>query len=236
MKPRLKRLNPAPGDTPALLYLIQNGLSNPQYPEWGSWGGRYGPVNYGDGHFADTTDFWKGTDGVVRASGYATVWRWREAFQADFAARMRWSVTPSFKDAFHAPVAVVNGSCGLETIRASIGPSESVKLDASESYDADEGPDLRYKWWQYLEPSTALSTPELTVPRLEFSSVDGAETTVTLPTREELQKFRRGMANELHVVLEVSNGHLISYRRVLLDINLASNSGQDLKPGGRDEL
>ncbi len=29
------------GDTPSFLNLINNGLSNPEHPEWGGWGGRY---------------------------------------------------------------------------------------------------------------------------------------------------------------------------------------------------
>ena len=29
------------GDTPAFLSLINNGLNNPEHPEWGGWGGRY---------------------------------------------------------------------------------------------------------------------------------------------------------------------------------------------------
>ncbi|HKI70378.1 MAG TPA: DUF1593 domain-containing protein, partial [Verrucomicrobiae bacterium] len=29
------------GDTPTFLYLINNGLGNPEHPDWGSWGGRY---------------------------------------------------------------------------------------------------------------------------------------------------------------------------------------------------
>ncbi len=29
------------GDTPSFLNLIPNGLSDPEHPEWGGWGGRY---------------------------------------------------------------------------------------------------------------------------------------------------------------------------------------------------
>jgi hypothetical protein len=29
------------GDTPSFLYLINNGLGDPERPDWGSWGGRY---------------------------------------------------------------------------------------------------------------------------------------------------------------------------------------------------
>ena len=29
------------GDTPSFLNLIGNGLSDPEHPDWGGWGGRY---------------------------------------------------------------------------------------------------------------------------------------------------------------------------------------------------
>lgn len=29
------------GDTPAFFPLIQNGLGDPEHPEWGNWGGRW---------------------------------------------------------------------------------------------------------------------------------------------------------------------------------------------------
>ncbi len=29
------------GDTPSFLYLVNNGLGDPEHPDWGSWGGRY---------------------------------------------------------------------------------------------------------------------------------------------------------------------------------------------------
>jgi len=33
-----------------------------------------------------------GKDGATYVSDQATIWRWREAFQHDFAARMDWTV------------------------------------------------------------------------------------------------------------------------------------------------
>jgi hypothetical protein len=33
------------GDTPSFLYLIPNGLSSPEHPSWGTWGGRYDSVD-----------------------------------------------------------------------------------------------------------------------------------------------------------------------------------------------
>ncbi|RMZ39666.1 hypothetical protein CA14_010151 [Aspergillus flavus] len=48
------------GDTSTFLYLISNGLGSPEHPDWGSWGGRYLPVDRSPvsayNHFHDATD------------------------------------------------------------------------------------------------------------------------------------------------------------------------------------
>ena len=110
------------GDTPSFLGLINNGLASFMSPTYGGWGGRYvWRTSYGE-----TRPFWTqggdsfpgrdsssdtviGIDGRSYTSDQATIWRWRTAFQHDFAARMDWTV----KDVGHAnhnPVVVVNGS------------------------------------------------------------------------------------------------------------------------------
>jgi hypothetical protein len=66
------------GDTPTFLYLIQNGLGVPEEPSYGSWGGRYLPVNLSDrgipkGHHADSADEVVGADGKKNASSRATI-------------------------------------------------------------------------------------------------------------------------------------------------------------------
>jgi hypothetical protein len=105
------------GDTPTFLYMIQNGLGVPEQPSWGSWGGRYLPVNVSPraprGHFADCDDQVIGLDGNKHTSNRATIWRWRNAFQSDFAARMQWTLTSEFGKVNHAPVIQVNEHKGL---------------------------------------------------------------------------------------------------------------------------
>jgi hypothetical protein len=58
----------------------------------------------------------------VYSSDQATIWRWREAFQHDFAARMDWTLK-ELKDANHSPVVVVNGDETKEPvfIKAKVG-------------------------------------------------------------------------------------------------------------------
>ncbi|KAF5856436.1 hypothetical protein ETB97_007328 [Aspergillus alliaceus] len=75
---------------PSLLYMIPTGLSDSKHPEWGSWGGRYGPVAFGEGHFADSVGTVVDESGRMIMGSHVTVWRRQEAsFQRDFAARMK---------------------------------------------------------------------------------------------------------------------------------------------------
>jgi len=53
------------GDTPSFLSLISNGLNEPDYPEYGGWGGRYVRANVKGGHYADSTDRYEARDGTV---------------------------------------------------------------------------------------------------------------------------------------------------------------------------
>jgi hypothetical protein len=111
------------GDTPSFLNLIDNGLDGYRRPDWGGWGGRYVYRQpYGESHpiwtqggdeFLRTTsqDTVIGVDGKEHVSDQASIWRWREAFQNDFAARMDWSYK-DFAHANHNPVVVVNGQAG----------------------------------------------------------------------------------------------------------------------------
>ena len=45
-----------------------------------------------------------GVDGNWHQSNKATIWRWRSAYQNDFAARMDWTIKP-YAEANHPPVA-----------------------------------------------------------------------------------------------------------------------------------
>ena len=102
------------GDTPSFLYLIDNGLGDPEHPDWGSWGGRYElytpPTRKwflaaGDAAVLETTPRTRSwaSMGNWHTSNKATIWRWRSAYQNDFAARMDWTIKP-YAEANHPPV------------------------------------------------------------------------------------------------------------------------------------
>ena len=130
--------------TPSFLNLIGNGLSDPEHPEFGGWGGRYAKVTAADGLYTDTADRVAGIDGKVRQTDQATIWRWRQAYQNDFAARIQWSLADTFAKANHAPRPVLDGVAGLSPVKLMARESEVVHLSAAGSKDPD-GDRLRYK-------------------------------------------------------------------------------------------
>lgn len=107
------------GDTPSFPGLIDNGLNSFRRP---GWGGRYIYRQL----YGESRSIWtQGGDTFSRVtsqdtvgadiSDQATIWRWREAFQNDFAARMDWTVN-DFRRANHNPSLVVNGQPGRAAI------------------------------------------------------------------------------------------------------------------------
>ncbi len=159
------------GDTPSFLNLIPNGLNYPEHPEWGGWGGRYELYkpkfdslkrgNSGVPIVPETRPIW--TDAVdnyipylsneygrtVRAdslafkSNKATLWRWRDDFQNDFAARMSWC-TESYKNSNHPPVPKL-----LVPDHITVKSGEGFSLNATAT-DPD-GDNLSYLWFNYPE-------------------------------------------------------------------------------------
>nr|XP_036578051.1 uncharacterized protein CTRU02_11840 [Colletotrichum truncatum]KAF6785215.1 hypothetical protein CTRU02_11840 [Colletotrichum truncatum] len=144
------------GDTPTFLYLIQNGLGDPEHPSFGSWGGRYRAIKVGSAHYADVVDTIVDVHGTERTDQKATIARWRDHFQNDFATRMSWSLEANFWDASHHPVPIIDGCCGPQVIRRRVQSGDVIVLDASASYDPDSPLDnsgLEFQWYQYHEPT-----------------------------------------------------------------------------------
>ena len=220
------------GDTPSFLGLIDNGLNSYRRPDWGGWGGRYVYRQpYGEMHpiwtqggdmFTRITsqDTVTGVDGQEHTSDQATIWRWRDAYQNDFAARMDWTVK-DFAHANHNPEVVVNGQPGTAPLDLDVGPSQTVTLDAAGTRDPD-GQTLHYKWFVYPEAGTTGMRPA----DVALSSTDGQRTTATVksPCRamwiNTMMPCRGG--GVAHIILAVTdNGspQLTSYRRIVLHIH-----------------
>ncbi len=155
------------GDTPSFLYLIPNGLGVPEHPELGSWGGRFegGPRYHG------AQDTWDG-----ETSERATVFRWREAYQNSFAARLDWCVRKP-QEANHEPVAVIAGEA-----ERSVAPGEQVELDGSQSHDPD-GDKLSYQWQVYPMAGGRLE-PQADAKRAIFKASETGTTHILLTVKD----------------------------------------------------
>ncbi|KAI0008726.1 DUF1593-domain-containing protein [Xylariaceae sp. FL0662B] len=106
------------GDTPSFFPLIPNGIGDPEHPEWGSWGGRFVLVDASGRYpvFSDASDVAAGVSGDFHVSSFATIWRWRKAYQYDFAARMQWTTEADYAKNNHQPIAILNGTCGPQVV------------------------------------------------------------------------------------------------------------------------
>lgn len=219
------------GDTPAFLGLINNGLASYRNPSWGGWGGRYVfRQPYGESRaiwtqggdaFARITsqDAVYGLDGRSYVSDQATIWRWRPAFQNDFAARMDWTVK-DFASSNHSPKVAVNGSNGADVLQIDALVGQPVLLDASASQDPDGHP-LQFRWYHYPE---AGFVPGQALARVTLAPSNSPRTlaTVTHACRPAWRPSDADCRNSrAHLILEVTdNGTpaLTSYRRVILSV------------------
>lgn len=219
------------GDTPSFLNLLDNGLNAYRNPAWGGWGGRYLLLNisgesraiWTQGGDADTRissrDEVSGVDGRSYLSDQATVWRWREAFQNDFAARIDWTVS-EFGAANHQPVAVVNGEHGTAPIYLEARVGETLTVSAEGSSDPDSNA-LDFKWFQYAEagfaPDVGMAALEVLDPRASRTRVRA--TAACRPAwLNHNADCRRGVAHLILAVTDDGTPRLTSYRRVIITV------------------
>jgi hypothetical protein len=216
------------GDTPSWLSLIPNGLNAPEHPDWGGWGGRYelyrpdlsamDPQGFTGGvpiepetraiwtnAFDEYTPAGPGAYGRAIRMGEmsfrdyrVTVWRWRDDFQNDFAARMDWTCK-AFADANHPPVPALGHADNI-----AVKSGERFQLDARGTEDPD-GDSLSLFWFHYPEAGTYRG-------RITFS---GAENLA----RVELVAPKVEKPETAHFILKVTdkgNPPLTRYKRVIV--------------------
>ena len=218
------------GDTPSFLALIPNGLNVPEHPEWGGWGGRYefykpdfheeniGTAGSGVPHVPETRAIWTNADDtytpyipndygrVVKKDSLSftdskvTLWRWREDFQNDFAARIDWC-TKSYEEANHPPVPVLS-----TPERMTVKSGETFLMDAFNTTDPD-GDSYSFLWFNYPEAGTYKKLIEISQPEnthLAFVKAPEVEKEVTA-----------------HFILKVTDKgtpRLTRYKRVIVTI------------------
>jgi len=157
------------GDTPAFLNLINNGLNDPEHPNFGGWGGRYEFYlpkfeDSNQGRFKrenwpkdepETRPIWtNANDSIVStidkksyAGNWETIWRWRTEYQNDFAARMMWT-TKAYNESNHPPAPRLAHAENL-TVRS----GQQFHLNADGTTDPD-GDSMSFLWFQYPEAGT----------------------------------------------------------------------------------
>jgi len=238
------------GDTPSFLGLVDNGLASAMSPAFGGWGGRYvwrQPSGEPRSFWTQGGDSWPGrdssrdtvvVDGTAYTSDHATIWRWRRAFQHDFAARMDWTISEPGA-ANHNPLVVVNGSAGREPLKLEAEVGVPLTLDAAGTKDPD-GDALRLEWFYYPEAGSGIPGQPVFAPRARRTATPGAPQgeggipsmprggPPPAPARvviENADAWRAvvvpKVAGIAHVILAVEDGgspSLTSYRRVILEI------------------
>lgn len=196
------------GDTPSFLGLIDRGLGWDISPAYGGWGGRYAlyqPAGETRPIWTDnaaTRDRMQVESDRFETSNQATIWRWREQFQSDFAARMNWCVADDFKKANHNPRPVLNGDSSTDVIEIAAKIGSTVKLSAEGTNPGDEGQNVKVTWWIYSEAGSLAGA--------RLTQTSGLNTEVVLPAA-------RG--GSVHVILQAEDDgspHLFAYRRVII--------------------
>lgn len=208
------------GDTPSFLGLVENGLNTPGKPHWGSWGGRYEfyTPRYQRWHQEpETRPFWTnaedevmGVDGNWHQTNHATIWRWRSAYQNDFAARMNWG-TQSYEEANHPPVVKLGHS---NELKASKG--DSVRLSAEGSTDPD-GDALSYNWFYYPEVGTFTTSSGTSGQPVKIKNFDQRDASFVVPSGRVMPPG----TGTMHIILEVTDHgspRLTRYGRVIVNV------------------
>ena len=184
------------GDTPSFLYVMPNGLNDPEDPHQAGWAGYHER-----GLCADslTTAWTSWQEPVISISvGYKT--RFYPDEINDFMARMQWADEGQGN---HNPQVVINGCEGLQPIHIQAKAGDSIRLDASSSIDPD-GDKLSFLWWQQ---------PEIGKAKATVNPSNQSIATIQIPSEVT--------SDTIHIICEVHDEgpfHLVSYRRIIFEI------------------
>ncbi|KAK4498221.1 hypothetical protein PRZ48_010878 [Zasmidium cellare] len=197
-----------------------------------TWGGRYLQSNAGvvSKHYADAVDHVVGQDGRTHVSNHAAVWRWRDAFQDSFAARIQWTLSGDNSKTNHAPIVVVNGSDpGPEPIFIEAEADSTIDLDTTETYDPD-GDELTFRWFQYKDITATQWWVDAEVHDVAFVDQDpskpGTKVKAKIPPPDKcavdiFTRQAQAKGQVLHLILEVKDKGsppLTTYKRVVVQV------------------
>jgi len=198
------------GDDHTFMNMLGNGLRAYEKGSYGGWGGRDAGKKeaasfYFDSASNDTSASSManklGTlnsqpDKSTKESAYPDFF---PKAQRDFAVRLKWSVTPAYKNANHEPVAKIEGPLN---IMASAGQKIRINGEVSDP----DGNSVSVKWWQFHVGSYP--------NKVEISNPDKAQTEVLIPNDAI-------GGQTIHLILEATdNGtpSLTRYQRMIITI------------------
>ena len=189
------------GDNHTFMNMLGNGLRAYESASFGGWGGRK-VLRDSDGITFSISDTSQQAMVSALSSANNNVNDYPNFFppaQLDFAARLKWSVTPKYSDANHAPVIKIEGPM---MVLASAG--ETIRLNGNVT-DPDKN-NVSIKWWQF-QVGTYPGKVNILTPTAQ-------QTKITIP--------KDAVAGQtIHLVLEATdNGMptLTSYQRVIITV------------------
>lgn len=184
------------GDTPSFLYVMPNGLNNPDDPHQAGWAGYHER-----GLCADSITFaWTNWQEPLRSISIEYKQRFYPDELNDFMARMQWAAEGHGN---HNPRVIINNNTGILPIHITAKAGDTIRLDASSSQDSD-GDNLQFLWWQQ---------PEIGQTKVTISQSTQKTVTIHIPA---------DTANDtIHIICEVHDDgpfHLVAYRRIIISI------------------
>ena len=200
------------GDTPSFLYVMPNGLNDPEDPTQAGWAGYHERGVSPD----SLTIAWNSWQEPLRSISVGYKQRFYPDELNDFMARMQWAAEGVGN---HNPQVILRlqgkkTQKGVAPIVIQAKAGTVVRLDASRSEDAD-GDALSFLWWQQPEKQR-VGEGTSGKPVAILLHIDGAgqeKASIRIPADAKGCQF--------HVICEVhDNGpfHLVAYRRVIIRV------------------